>query len=624
MKNLARDEQLKLYEQIIANMASGVYIIRVSDGIIVYANPKFEEIFEYNENELIGKHVSEINAPTDKTPEQTTIEITSILNETGEWHGEVKNIKKNGTTFWCHADVSTFEHPDYGKVFVAIHNDINERVKIREKLKKTQILLKSSIESPKDLIIISIDKNYCYLYFNETHKATMKAVYGVDIEIGMNLIDCITIKEDRELAKKCYDLALAGNSYSKTDKYGTEPERFFYETDYNPIYDDNGEIIGATAFAKEITDKKRMELALKESEAKFRELSDFSPAAISIQRTNKIFYVNKAWEILTGYSKEDAKSLSPLQLIHPDMVDEIRQRSDSRLKGEDVINRYDIRLLTKAKEEKWVDISFTIIDFENQKAILSVSFDVTELRLAKKALLNSEQKLKEANTAKSKFFSIIGHDLRSPMASILSSSKLLNSNYSDLDDEKRKYFINGIFSSANQTFFLLDNLLNWSRTQQGGITINKETLNLKEFVKKAINPYISNANQKNISVNNLINENIKVMADEHTTMTVIGNLFNNAIKYSYTGGTIDINASENKNDITISIQDHGIGMNQNKLTNLFKLSENESTPGTNNEKGTGLGLILCKDFVELNGGKLKVESIEGEGSRFSFSLLASK
>ena len=165
MKNLQKEEQLRLYEQIIANMASGVYIIRVSDGVIVYANPKFEKLFGYNHNELPGMHLSKLNAPTDKSPEQTAKEIIETLNKTGEWHGEVNNIKKDGTPFWCHADVSIFDHTVYGKVFIAIHNDISDRVITREKLKTTQLLLKSSIESPKDLIIISIDNKYRYLYF---------------------------------------------------------------------------------------------------------------------------------------------------------------------------------------------------------------------------------------------------------------------------------------------------------------------------------------------------------------------------------------------------------------------------------------------------------------------------
>lgn len=866
MKNLQGDDQLRLYEQIVANMASGVYIIKVSDGKIVFANPKFEKLFAYEHNELLGMHVSELNAPTDITPEETALEISEILKKTGEWHGLVNNIKKDGTPFWCRADVSTFNHSTYGEVFIAIHTDVSDRVLTRKKLKDTQLLLKSSIESPKDLIIISIDNEYRYLYFNDTHKATMKSAYGIDVKIGMNILDCIGEESDRKLAKACYDKALSGDSYSKIDEYGNTSNKLYYETDYNPIYDDNKEIIGATAFAKEITDRKRFEIelkeseerfkklseltsegiiihkggictdvnkafedifgynkdeligqnlieriiteefheivyrnmqedrferyeilakrkdgvlidvqiggrreiihkgekvfvstirditenrknelkvkkseadlvsqientrdsiwsvdknykititnsnffrdfniafnhelrlgdkvldylpeplkpvwkdrydkallgehfviidkydfenlpqyvefsfnpvivdgkiegvacftkditeqkiaekALKDSEEKFRKLSDLSPASISIQRTDKFLYVNKAFEILTGYTKEELLSLSPLQVVHPEITDEIRKLSDSRLKGEDATSRYDLKIRTKSNQAKWIDVSFSVIDYENQKASMGVSFDITELKNAKEALMISESKLKVANSTKNKFFSIIAHDLRSPFSSILGLSNILSSAYHKLTDEERKECISELSLTSKRGLLLLENLLNWARAQQGGIEIKKVSLDLKGFIDRAIEPYMANAHHKKIKVKSHVSNKLSVLADEQTIMTVLGNLFNNAVKYTPNKGSIDINVQEKNSDILIAISDSGVGMTQSMISKLFLLDESFSTPGTNNEKGTGLGLILCKEFVELNGGSLSVESEVGKGSTFSFVL----
>lgn len=866
MKNLQRIDKLRLYEQIIVNMASGVYLIRVSDGKIVYANPKFEKLFGYNHNELLGKHVSIVNTPTGQSPEQTATEITKVLNREGEWHGEVKNIKKDGTPFWSYADVSTFEHPEYGKVFIAIHSDITDRVSTREKLKNAQILLKSCIESPKDLIIISIDNEYRYLYFNDTHKEVMKAVYGVDIDIGMNILECINQKQDRELAKECYDKALSGENYTKCDEYGYAMERLFYETDYNPIYNDNNEIIGATAFAREITDRKRVEIELKESEErfkklseltvegiiihkngvcidvnkavedltgyskdeligqnlinlivpeefrelvyrklgdnelekyellarrkdgthinvqftgrreiiykgekvyvstarditenkrnelkvkkseadlvsqientrdsiwsvddkyritiansnfirdfniafkyelklgdrvldylpeplniiwkerydkalqgeqfvivenfdfedvpqyvefsfnpvvvdekiegvacfsrditkqklaekalkaseeKFKELSDYSPAAISIQSMDSYLYVNNAWEVLTEYTKEEATNLSPFDIVHPDIVNEIKERAASRLSGDIVPLRYDLKILTKSKKVKWIDISFSVIEYDNQKASLGVCYDITELKEAKESLLISEHKLKEANVTKNKFFSIIAHDLRSPFSAILGYLNILNTQYDGLNDESRKEYINTLSLTSNRTFLLLENLLNWSRTQQGRIAIQKSRLNLNSFISDSVEPYLPGAIQKNIKVKNNIPADLSVMADEYTIMTVIGNLFSNAVKYTRAKGSIEIKVHKNERHVIISISDTGVGMSGKSIKKLFNLDESFSTPGTNEEKGTGLGLILCKDFVELNNGKLQVESEEGKGSTFSIYL----
>lgn len=227
MGNLCRDAQVQLYEQIVTNMSSGLYIFSIGNGTIFYANSKFERLFDYNHNELLGLQGYILNAATHKTTVQTTEVMMNSLESTGEWHGEVFNVKKDGTIFWCQVDFSTFNHSTYGKVGVAIHSDITDSITIRQKLKKTQLLLKSSIESPKDLIIVSIDNDFRYLYFNESHHAGMKTIYGVDVKVGMNFSDCIIDEEDRKFSKNCFDIALAGNAYSRIAEFGIAPERFF-------------------------------------------------------------------------------------------------------------------------------------------------------------------------------------------------------------------------------------------------------------------------------------------------------------------------------------------------------------------------------------------------------------
>jgi len=132
------EEELRLHSEIMTNMAEGVYLIRTNDGIITYTNPKFEKMFGYKQGEMIGKNVSIVNAPTDKDPRETAKEIMEILERTGEWHGEVKNIKKDGTQFWCYANVSTFDHPEYGRVWVSVHSDITERKRAEQRLKESE------------------------------------------------------------------------------------------------------------------------------------------------------------------------------------------------------------------------------------------------------------------------------------------------------------------------------------------------------------------------------------------------------------------------------------------------------------------------------------------------------
>jgi PAS domain S-box-containing protein len=139
IKNRKTSEgRLRLQGEIISNMTEGIYFVRASDAIIVYTNPKFEAMFGYEPSEMVGKHVSIVNAPTDKNPRETAEKIMGILEKTGEWHGEVKNIKKDGTTFWCYANVSEFDHPDFGQVLLSVHSDITDRKKAEEELTQSK------------------------------------------------------------------------------------------------------------------------------------------------------------------------------------------------------------------------------------------------------------------------------------------------------------------------------------------------------------------------------------------------------------------------------------------------------------------------------------------------------
>ncbi|MBU1011446.1 MAG: hypothetical protein KKG99_00450 [Bacteroidetes bacterium] len=237
--------------------------------------------------------------------------------------------------------------------------------------------------------------------------------------------------------------------------------------------------------------------------------------------------------------------------------------------------------------------------------------------------ISLEQKqieLKEANATKDKFFSIMAHDLRNPFNVILGYADILNSEYDDYNDLERKRMIQEINKSSQLTFDLLENLLTWSRSQSGKIQIDKTTLNLKSHVLNSIEPSLSNANVKNILTTTEIPENIEIEADKFTIETVIRNLYSNAIKFTPDNGQVKISAIETQNKTKIMIQDNGIGMNKESIDKLFRIDINSSTPGTNNERGTGLGLILCKEFIEMNNGDIQVESKIGKGSKFTISL----
>lgn len=245
----------------------------------------------------------------------------------------------------------------------------------------------------------------------------------------------------------------------------------------------------------------------------------------------------------------------------------------------------------------------------------------TERRLLEKTKIIAAQKkeLEELNQEKDKFFSIIAHDLRAPFGALLGFTTILDMSSENSSRKEIKSHAANIHKSATHVFRLLENLLEWSALQMEGVDYNPSVVDLHEIVEKTRNVLSPVAAGKGIKITENMNC-FKVYADQHMLDAVIRNLVNNAIKFTSEGGKITAKAKQGNGLVTVSICDTGVGMDQIILDKLFKLSESITTKGTKGETGTGLGLILCKDLVERNGGRIWAESEVGRGSTFSFTL----
>ncbi|MDD4821781.1 MAG: HAMP domain-containing sensor histidine kinase [Bacteroidales bacterium] len=235
-------------------------------------------------------------------------------------------------------------------------------------------------------------------------------------------------------------------------------------------------------------------------------------------------------------------------------------------------------------------------------------------------LNETNAELQQVNATKDKFFSIIAHDLRSPFNSIIGFSDLLVEQIKMKDIEGIDEYAQIIIESSNKAMDLLMNLMEWSRSQTGRMDFKPELLNIEHFVQEIIPLYDNIAEQKSITISHNLPHNISVLADKAMISTVFRNLIANAIKFTMSGGEITVSAIEQHNEILFSIRDTGVGISNDNLGKIFQLDQSCSTLGTSQEKGTGLGLILCKEFVEKHGGKIWVESEEGIGSTFYFTL----
>jgi signal transduction histidine kinase len=235
--------------------------------------------------------------------------------------------------------------------------------------------------------------------------------------------------------------------------------------------------------------------------------------------------------------------------------------------------------------------------------------------------INRQSKdLKELSATKDKLFSIIAHDLRSPFNSILGLSELLRDNIRIYSVEKSIEFLSSINSTAERTLVLLDNLLVWAKIQTRQIDFTPQRLKLKPVIQGIIDLLESSATIKNITLNYEQSEDIVIEADPNMFQTILRNLIQNAIKFTGSGGRVDISFISEEKHVAITVADNGIGMNEQTRNKLFRKNAHFTATGTAHERGSGLGLILCKEFVKTHGGKIWVESESGKGSRFTFTL----
>ncbi len=243
-----------------------------------------------------------------------------------------------------------------------------------------------------------------------------------------------------------------------------------------------------------------------------------------------------------------------------------------------------------------------------------------QLKDANDKLSSSEKNLKELNATKDKFFSIIAHDLKNPFQALLGFSETLYTRHNELTDKEIKEYSKIIYESSQNLFNLLGNLLQWSKSQLGNIKVSPEKINLSDIYDEATSLLTLTAEKKNIKLQNNIPDNFLVFADKHIVSTVLRNLVNNAVKFTNKGGEITTFAEIKNNEAIIAVSDNGIGIKPENIDKLFKIDYSYSTKGTENEQGTGLGLILCKELIEENNGRIWCESTYGKGSSFYFTL----
>ncbi|MHB8854845.1 MAG: sensor histidine kinase, partial [Ignavibacteriaceae bacterium] len=260
------------------------------------------------------------------------------------------------------------------------------------------------------------------------------------------------------------------------------------------------------------------------------------------------------------------------------------------------------------------------IVFQNDNAVQLVIKDITERKEAEEVIKKYSKELEESNASKDRFFSIISHDLRSPFQGLLGLTTIATEEFDELTVDELKEFLSNINHSAKSLFNLIENLLQWSRIQRGKIEVKLAQIDLYYDVQYNINLLQPNANTKGLRIVNEVDKTIEVLADTTAFNSVLQNLISNAIKFTKSGGEIKIISEVNNGFAELTVTDNGIGIPEDILPDLFRIDSQHSTLGTEKESGTGLGLIICKELVEMQGGKIWVKSKVDEGTSFTFTL----
>lgn len=360
---------------------------------------------------------------------------------------------------------------------------------------------------------------------------------------------------------------------------------------------------------------------LRDSEIRYRRLFESAKDGIVILDavSGKIVEVNPFFIHLLGYTSEE---LIDIEIWEAKAFKEVGYSMDNfielQIKGD--IRYGDMPL--KTKSEKLISVEFVsnVYVANHVKVIQCNIRDITERKRVEKALKDSESRLIELNSTKDKFFSIIAHDLKGPFNSILGFSELLTDRIREQDYEEIEKYAMIIQNSARRAMDLIMNLMEWSRSQTGRMEFNPENMDFIVLIRTISQLLNDTAQQKAITLYTEMPEHMMVFADKAMMGTVMRNLISNAIKFTNPGGEIIISVEHKRNKLTITVADNGVGIRPEAMDKLFVIEKSYSTVGTQDEKGTGLGLILCKEFIERHGGEIWVESEVGTGSKFYFTI----
>ena len=447
----------------------------------------------------------------------------------------------------------------------------------------------------------SIENHYKSYYFAKSENNLMLMGYNY-LSIGkcfikLNKLDSaqIQIQESIKIFQKLKNPNLTAMAYNQFADFLMNIKNYSEALNFAQKANKIGESIGSRYIVLEASDLiAKAYLSIKDYE-------------------NALKYRTKFFELSdTMRNETNIKSIAYIEAKHEydNQLKELNLKKENEIRISKINSKIAIFFAVLMIIVSIVLYSFYRLKSKTNTQLLLKTEEISELNL----------KLKHLNNTKDKFFSIIAHDLRSPFNAIMGFSELLAEQIREKNYENIEEYADIIQNSSQRSMDLLKNLLDWARLQTGKIEFKAVDFSLNDIVTETIALLNDAASQKSIQILNTINQEIKIHADPSMMGTILRNLISNAIKFSNPGGKITISTEQKENELVLLVSDNGTGISKADQLRMFKIEENFSLKGTQNETGTGLGLILCKEFIEKYEGKIWVESEEGVGSTFYFTL----
>ncbi len=615
--------------QVLFESAPGLYLILLPDFTIVAVSDAYANATMTKREEIVGRGLFDVfpDNPDDPSADGVSnllFSLNSVLkNKTAHTMAVQKyDIRRPDGSFeerfWSPRNSPVLNDKKEVRYIIHCVEDVTQRQHNLNKIKSTELLLQSCIESLKDTLVFSVDKEYRYLNFNAAHQQATQRVYGVKLEPQMSLLEGITNEEDRKKAKLNIDRALSGEWHTTTEEYG-EVERYFFETRYNPVINDMNEVIGVTVFAVNVTERKKAEIELHETNHFLDAIIENIPNMLFVKDANELRFLrmNAAGEKLLGFPRKNLIGKNDHDFFPKEQAEFFIQKDREVLNNNEIIDIPEEKIST-VYGDRWLHTKKIIINDQQGDPLylLGISEDITQKKEAEEEIIQMNIRLADANRELEAFSYSVSHDLKAPLRSLQGFSRALLEQYDGKFDEDADRWLHFIEDNANRMGGLIDDILGFSKVSRTELKMS--LTNMRALAQEVFNELLIHYPGKKVLFD--LGDLPDISADSIMLKQVWQNLISNALKYSSKQETIRIHITwkKEKKHIVYSVNDNGVGFDPKYSDKLFKVFQRLHS---NEEfEGTGVGLAIVNRIIQKHNGWIKASSKLGQGSKFTFAL----